>query len=40
MNFTLFSIFYFAAVAAIVYMIAYPEKTEKIIDKIIGGMKN
>ncbi len=40
MNFTLFSIFYFAAVAAIVYMILYPENAAKILDKIIGGIKH
>ena len=40
MNFTLFSVLYWACAAVIALMVLYPEKSEKIINKIIGGIKH
>lgn len=37
MNYYIFSILFWAAFTLIILMIIYPEQSEKIIDKIIGG---
>ena len=39
MNYYIFSVLFWAAFVLIILMIIYPEQSEKIMNKIIGGIK-